>query len=164
MSKFETVLAMMLFNLSALLDRRLCFSGTRSPDPFLSILPPSIRKPALISSTSNWLQRKGNVLLHNMEIDEPASFAQIKASVSPLLPVEIVIEEKAKEDELKSSQLPASIVMKVAKNVLPEGMGVGSDAKLALLKASTLFINYLVSAATQSSLSAGKHHSLTIIR
>jgi hypothetical protein len=46
-------------------------------------------------------------------------------------------------DGLDNFELPKSVVTKIAKSALPDGAKLQKDTVLALVKGSTVFINYL---------------------
>jgi DNA polymerase epsilon subunit 3 len=55
------------------------------------------------------------------------------------------------KEPLDNYELPQANIQKICRQVLPEGTMIQKDAKLALTKACTVFINYITAA----------YHSLT---
>ncbi|KAG0197734.1 hypothetical protein BGX28_008740 [Mortierella sp. GBA30] len=56
---------------------------------------------------------------------------------------------------IEDNELPKAILTRIMKNVLPENTNIQANAKLAMTKSTTLFINYLASAANDVAASAG---------
>ncbi|KAF9908714.1 hypothetical protein BX616_011383 [Lobosporangium transversale] len=56
---------------------------------------------------------------------------------------------------IEDNELPRAILTRIMKQVLPEGTNIQSNAKLAMAKSTTMFINYLASAANEEALRAG---------
>ena len=50
-------------------------------------------------------------------------------------------------ERLEDLNLPNAVVTRIIKEALPEGIAVGKEARLAVAKASSIFILYLTSAA-----------------
>ncbi|KAF7760711.1 transcriptional regulator family: Histone-like TF [Agaricus bisporus var. burnettii] len=59
-------------------------------------------------------------------------------------------------DGIENFELPKSVVTKIAKSALPDGAKLQKDTVLALVKGSTVFINYL--AATAHDVALSKQH------
>ncbi|KAG5518021.1 hypothetical protein PMAC_003205 [Pneumocystis sp. 'macacae'] len=74
-----------------------------------------------------------------------------------LPPVSISSKKKNTTISIDDLNLPRSVVLKLAKKVLPEHTNIQKDAITALMRGSSVFINYLSSAAFElSKLSARK--------
>ncbi|KAF9423621.1 hypothetical protein BGZ94_008238 [Podila epigama] len=56
---------------------------------------------------------------------------------------------------IEDNELPKAIITRIIKQVLPENTNIQSNAKLAMSKSTTLFINYIASAANEVALAAG---------
>ncbi|KAF9173015.1 hypothetical protein BGX21_001950 [Mortierella sp. AD011] len=56
---------------------------------------------------------------------------------------------------IEDNELPKAILTRIMKHVLPENTNIQANAKLAMTKSTTLFINYLASAANDVAASAG---------
>ncbi|KAJ3275745.1 hypothetical protein HDV01_007212 [Terramyces sp. JEL0728] len=52
-------------------------------------------------------------------------------------------------DPIENYELPKSTIQKICKGVLPEGTNVQKEAREAITKASTVFINYLTAVANE---------------
>ena len=50
-------------------------------------------------------------------------------------------------DDISANEIPRSVLLKICKQVLPPQTAMSSEAKDALLKSTTVFINYLTSVA-----------------
>ncbi|RKP27636.1 histone-fold-containing protein, partial [Syncephalis pseudoplumigaleata] len=59
---------------------------------------------------------------------------------------------------IEDHDLPKAILQRIIKSVLPEGAAVQRDAKTALSKACTVFINYL--AATAHDVASDEHRKI----
>ena len=62
-------------------------------------------------------------------------------------------------EKLEDLNLPNAVVTRIIKEALPDGIAVGKDARLAVAKASSIFILYLTSTANSI---AKKHNRKTI--
>ncbi|XP_043474929.1 DNA polymerase epsilon subunit 3-like [Leptopilina heterotoma] len=62
-------------------------------------------------------------------------------------------------EKLEDLNLPNAVVTRIIKEALPDGISVGKDARLAVAKASSIFILYLTSTANSI---AKKHNRKTI--
>ncbi|KAJ1905185.1 Sequence-specific DNA binding [Tieghemiomyces parasiticus] len=58
--------------------------------------------------------------------------------------------------QLEDLDMPKTVITRVIKGVLPEGMSVASDSRLAVTKATTVFISYISSMAND--LARSKNH------
>ncbi|KAF9559536.1 hypothetical protein EC968_006542 [Mortierella alpina] len=56
---------------------------------------------------------------------------------------------------IEDNELPKAILTRIMKQVLPDNTNIQANAKLAMTKSTTLFINYLASAANEVAASAG---------
>ncbi|KAF9081181.1 hypothetical protein BGX23_001165 [Mortierella sp. AD031] len=56
---------------------------------------------------------------------------------------------------IEDNELPKAILTRIMKQALPENTNIQANAKLAMTKSTTLFINYLASAANDVAASAG---------
>ncbi|KAF9958505.1 hypothetical protein BGZ72_000256 [Mortierella alpina] len=56
---------------------------------------------------------------------------------------------------IEDNELPKAILTRIMKQVLPDNTNIQANAKLAMTKSTTLFINYLASAANDVAASAG---------
>ena len=59
-------------------------------------------------------------------------------------------------DDISANEIPKSVLLKVCKQVLPPQTAIATEAKDALLKSTTVFINYLTTVALDSSEVKGK--------
>lgn len=62
-------------------------------------------------------------------------------------------------EKLEDLNLPNAVVTRIIKEALPDGISVGKEARLAVAKASSIFILYLTSTANSI---AKKHNRKTI--
>ncbi|KAF9899886.1 hypothetical protein EC991_008212 [Linnemannia zychae] len=56
---------------------------------------------------------------------------------------------------IEDNELPKAILTRIIKQALPENTNIQANAKLAMTKSTTLFINYLTSAANEMAANAG---------
>ncbi|KAF9122419.1 hypothetical protein BGW39_009762 [Mortierella sp. 14UC] len=56
---------------------------------------------------------------------------------------------------IEDNELPRAILTRIMKQALPENTNIQANAKLAMTKSTTLFINYLTSAANEVAANAG---------
>ncbi|KAG0226468.1 histone-fold-containing protein [Mortierella sp. GBAus27b] len=56
---------------------------------------------------------------------------------------------------IEDNELPKAILTRIMKQALPDNTNIQANAKLAMAKSTTLFINYLASAANDVALGAG---------
>ncbi|KAG0285821.1 hypothetical protein BGZ96_009987 [Linnemannia gamsii] len=56
---------------------------------------------------------------------------------------------------IEDNELPKAILTRIMKQALPENTNIQANAKLAMTKSTTLFINYLTSAANEVAANAG---------
>ncbi|KAG0354918.1 histone-fold-containing protein [Gamsiella multidivaricata] len=56
---------------------------------------------------------------------------------------------------IEDNELPKAILTRIMKQVLPENTNIQANAKVAMTKSTTLFINYLASAANEVASNAG---------
>ncbi|KAG0315096.1 hypothetical protein BGZ97_008598 [Linnemannia gamsii] len=56
---------------------------------------------------------------------------------------------------IEDNELPKAILTRIMKQALPENTNIQANAKLAMTKSTTLFINYLTSAANEEAANAG---------
>ncbi|KAJ2989327.1 hypothetical protein HDV02_005047 [Globomyces sp. JEL0801] len=62
-------------------------------------------------------------------------------------------------EPIENYELPKSVIDKIIRNALPEGVLVQKEAKMAVSKAATVFINY-ITAAAQDSISGTSRKSI----
>ncbi|KAJ3257979.1 hypothetical protein HK103_004113 [Boothiomyces macroporosus] len=55
-------------------------------------------------------------------------------------------------DPIENYELPKSTIQKICKGVLPEGTNLQKEAREAITKASTVFINYLTAVANEQAI------------
>ncbi|TDL16800.1 histone-fold-containing protein [Rickenella mellea] len=65
-------------------------------------------------------------------------------------------QQEAASDGIDNYELPKSVVTRIAKSALPENAKLQKDTVLALVKGSTVFINYL--AATAHDMASSRQH------
>ncbi|KAF9936488.1 hypothetical protein BGZ67_002349 [Mortierella alpina] len=56
---------------------------------------------------------------------------------------------------IEDNELPKAILTRIMKQVLPDNTNIQANAKLAMTKSTTLFVNYLASAANEVAAAAG---------
>ncbi|KAI0922372.1 hypothetical protein AcV7_005921 [Taiwanofungus camphoratus] len=71
-------------------------------------------------------------------------------------PVSAQAQQEAVSEGIENFELPRTLVTKIARSVLPDNAKMQKEVVLALLKASTVFINYL--AATAHDVASSKQH------
>jgi len=65
-------------------------------------------------------------------------------------------QQESASDGLETYELPKSLVTRIARSAFPENVKLQKEAMLALLKGSTVFVNYI--AATAHDVAASKQH------
>ncbi|KAJ1993571.1 hypothetical protein H4R33_000631 [Dimargaris cristalligena] len=62
---------------------------------------------------------------------------------------------------IEDLDMPRAIIVRLVKSVLPDGFGISSDSKLAITKATTVFISYIAAMASDVAKSTG-HKTITV--